>query len=37
MGEIVVFETLEMVFTRQDNTIENELKIENRLKALDWK
>ena len=37
MGDIVVFETLEMVFTRQDNTIENELKLENRLKALDWK
>lgn len=37
MGEIVVFETLEMVFTRQDNTVENQLKIENRLKELDWK
>lgn len=37
LGDIVVFETLEMVFTRQDNTVENELKLENRLKALDWK
>lgn len=35
LGDIVVFETLEMVFTRQDNTVENELKLENRLKALD--
>lgn len=37
LGEIFVFDTLEMIFSRQDNTEENELKIENRLKALDWK
>lgn len=37
LGEIPVFETMEMVYTRQDNTVENELKLENRLKALDWK
>jgi hypothetical protein len=35
LGEIFVFDTLEMIFSRQDNTEENELKIENRLKALD--
>lgn len=37
LGEFPVFETMEMVYTRQDNTVENELKLENRLKALDWK
>lgn len=37
LGNIPVFETMEMVYTRQDNTVENELKLENRLKALDWK
>lgn len=37
IDEIVVFEKLEMIYSRQDNTDENELKIENRLKALDWK
>ena len=37
VAEITIFEELEMIFIRQDNTIENELKIENRLKALDWK
>jgi len=35
VGEIPVFEELEMIFVRQDNTREDELKIENRLKALD--
>lgn len=34
-GEVVLYETLEMVFCRQDNTDENELKIENRLKEYD--
>ena len=34
-GEIVLYESLEMVFCRQDNTDENELKIENRLKEYD--
>jgi hypothetical protein len=32
-GEIVLFEKLEMIFSRQDNTEENELNVENRLKT----
>jgi hypothetical protein len=32
-GDIVLFEKLEMIFSRQDNTEEDELKIENRLKT----
>lgn len=31
-GEIFLYETLEMIFCRQDNTEENERKLENILK-----
>lgn len=36
-AEIPLFETMEMRYTRQDTTQEDELKLENRLKALGWK
>lgn len=36
-AEIPLYETLDIRYTRQDNTEADELKLENRLKALDWK
>lgn len=36
-GELKIYEFLEMRFSRQDNTIENSLKIETRLEKLKWK
>lgn len=33
----VIFDTIEMVFSRQDNTEANLLKVENQLAALSWK
>jgi len=33
----VIFDTIEMIFSRQDNTEANLLKVENQLAALDWK
>lgn len=33
----VIFDTIEMVFSRQDNTETNSLKVENQLAALNWK
>lgn len=35
-GDIVIHEEVEMVYIRQDTTKDDELKIENRLKALKW-
>lgn len=32
-GEVLLYETLEMIFCRQDNTEENERKLENILKS----
>jgi len=34
IADYVITDTIEMVFSRQDNTITNELKLENRLAAL---
>lgn len=36
-GEVLLFEELEMVYCRQDNTDENERKIENLLDYYSWK
>lgn len=36
-GEVPLMETMEMRYIRQDNTIADELKLENRLNALKWK
>lgn len=33
----VIFDTIEMIFSRQDNTETNSLKVENQLAALNWK
>lgn len=35
-GEIVVYEEVDIRFIRQDTTLDDELNIENRLKALNW-
>jgi len=35
-GEIVIFEFLEMKFVNQDNTEEEKLSLENRVKAFEW-
>ena len=37
VGNFVIYETIEMIHIRQDNTLKNELKLENRLKAIEWK
>jgi hypothetical protein len=36
MAEIVIWQDVEIRYIRQDTTHDDELKIENRLKALDW-
>jgi len=36
-GEILLYETLEVIFCRQDNTAENEMKLENILKEYEWR
>lgn len=36
-GNIFLYDTLEMRFSRQDTTHEDELKLENRLNAIKWK
>lgn len=36
-ANFVIFDTIEMVFSRQDNTEANSLKVENQLAALGWK
>lgn len=35
-GEITIFEFLEMKFVNQDNTKEEELSLENRVRAFEW-
>lgn len=37
IGGVKVYETIEIRYTRQDNTFENSIKIETRLAALKWK
>jgi hypothetical protein len=37
ISDIKLFEDIEMKFVRQDTTVEDELKLENQLKELDWK
>lgn len=36
-AEVLIWQEIEMRYIRQDNTKQNELKIENRLKKLNWK
>lgn len=36
-NEILIFEEIDIRYIRQDNTDTDELKLENRLKALNWK
>jgi len=36
-ANFVIFDTIEMIFSRQDNTETNSLKVENQLAALSWK
>jgi hypothetical protein len=36
-GNIVINEDIDIRYIRQDNTDTDELKIENRLKAIGWK
>ena len=35
-NEILIYEELEMIHCRQDNTRQNELKLETILKRYDW-
>jgi hypothetical protein len=35
-GDIVIYEEVDIRFVRQDTTLDDELNIENRLKALNW-
>nr|AEV66696.1 hypothetical protein [Oxytricha trifallax] len=37
LGNVFLYDTIEMRYTKQDTTEEDEMKLENRLEAIKWK